>query len=352
MAVRKTAVHHLTLKPVPPFDFDLSATIFSRGDPQFRNYEDDTFRQAIRVNGTPAIVRIRSAGTVEAPVVKVEIRAGRGLTRSELETARRLIARMFNLDMDLKPFYRAARADPVMSRFVKTLCGLKSPTTPTVFEALVDSIIEQQISLIAAQAMQNRLIRKFGEKVELDGETCFLFPTPERLAAAGIAELKSCGLSGRKAEYIKSIAAMVASGELDLDKFEGYKDIGEIRDELTSIRGIGNWTAEMTMIRGLHKMDSFPADDIGLQAKMTHYYGKQGRATSDDLRRIAENWGEYRGLGGYYMIMAHHVGVEPAGSWPEFWSEAPWTGGNKNTQGSGATSRRKPDRKANKAAGG
>jgi DNA-3-methyladenine glycosylase II len=340
-ATRESVTQHLTLKPVPPFDFDLSATIFSRGDPRFRFYEDGKFKQAVSIDGTPAILTVTSAGTVEEPVVKVELKPRRELSRHELEEARRLITRMFNLDMDLRPFYKATKSDPVMTRLVKNLYGLKSPITPTVFEALVDSIIEQQISLIAAQSMENKLIRKYGEKVKAAGETMYLYPTPERLAAASIADLRTCGLSGRKAEYIKSIARMLASGELDLDKFDGYDDIDEIREELKAIRGIGDWTAEMTMIRGLHKMDSIPADDVGLQAKMTHYYGKDGRATREDLNRVAQHWGKYRGLGGFYMIVAHHVGVEPTVSWPEFWGKGGRKTASKAAQGKRAPSRKK-----------
>lgn len=332
--------HHLRLKPVPPYDFELSAAIFSRGDPQFRNFEDGVFRQALRIDGAVAVVAVRSRGTVEAPALDVEVISNSELSRGELARARKLMTRMFNLDMDLGPFYEHSKGDPVMSRIVARLYGLKSPTTPTVFEALVDSIVEQQISLVAAHSMQNRLIRKFGDSVTLNGEKSYLFPTPERLASASIAGLKGCGLSSRKAEYIKSIAKMVSTGELDLDAFEGYEDIDEIRSELTSIRGIGDWTAEMTMIRGLHKMDSFPADDVGLQAKMTHYYGKPERATSEDLRRIAEKWGSYRGLGGYYMIMAHHVGLEPAGSWPEFWGKSAHSSRKSMPQGRDRVSRR------------
>ena len=346
-AVREAVTHRLTLKPVPPFNFDLSATIFSRGDPQFRNYEDGKFKQAVRVGDSVALLTIWSTGTVEEPVLRAELKSDRELSRKELDAARRLVTRMFNLDVDLKPFYRAAGGDPVMARFIKNLYGLKSPTTPTVYEALVDSIIEQQISLIAAHSMQNKLIRKFGEKFTAGGETFFMYPTPETLAGASIAALKSCGLSSRKSEYIKEISHMVVTGELDLDKFDAYQDIGAIRDELKAIRGIGDWTAEMTMIRGLHKMDSFPADDIGLQAKMSHYYGKEGRASSDDLRRVAENWGSYRGLGGYYMIIAHHVGIEPAASWPQFWGKHGGhgqAGGKRSTAGaktaSGGASRR------------
>jgi DNA-3-methyladenine glycosylase II len=112
-ATGKTVTQHLTLKPVPPFDFDLSATIFSRGDPQFRFYEDGRFKQAVRVDGIPAILTVTSAGTVEEPVVKAELKSGRELSRHELEEARRLVTRMFNLDLDLRPFYKATKSDPV-----------------------------------------------------------------------------------------------------------------------------------------------------------------------------------------------------------------------------------------------
>jgi DNA-3-methyladenine glycosylase II len=343
----RTSVHHITLKPLPPYDFDLSARIFSRGDPQFSNYEDGTFKQAIRIGSRMALLTITASGTVDAPVVHAELRADRPLSRSDLAHARGLITRMFNLGLDLKPFYKAASGDPVMSRFIKNLYGLKSPTTPTVFEALIDSVIEQQISLIAAHSMQNKLIRRFGDRLEIDSETFYLFPVPEVLAGASMTSLRSCGLSGRKAEYIKEISHLVATGQLDLDRYETYDDIDAIREELKSVRGIGDWTAEMTMIRGLHKMDSFPADDVGLQAKMSHYYGKDGRADRDDLRRVAENWGEYRGLGGYYMIMAHHVGIEPTVSWPEFWGKG--RGHSKKAQGAqgmSGPSRRKAPRRA------
>jgi DNA-3-methyladenine glycosylase II len=246
---------------------------------------------------------IRSTGSVEEPELRVELKTVEELSPSDVRKARAMVNSMFNLDMDLKPFYKAVKGDPVLSGLARKMYGLKSPTTPTVFEALVDSIIEQQISLIAAHAMQSRMIKEFGDPLTIEGTTYYMFPTPEKLSAARIEELKSCGLSTRKAEYIKDVAMLVASGSLDLDKFEGYDDIEAIREELSSIRGIGRWTAEMTMIRGLHKMDSIPADDIGLQAKISYFYGREHRVSSDELREIAERWGKYRGLGGYYLIM-------------------------------------------------
>jgi len=306
----KTFTKRFTIKAVPPFDFDLSARIFSRGDPQFRTYEDGRSWQLIKIGRKPALCVIRSTGSVEEPELRVELKTVEELSPSDVTKARAMVNSMFNLDMDLKPFYKAVKGDPVLSGLARRMYGLKSPTTPTVFEALVDSIVEQQISLIAAHAMQSRMIKEFGSPVTIEGTTYYMFPAPEKLSAARIEELKSCGLSTRKAEYIKDVAMLVASGNLDLDKFEGYDDIEAIREELSSIRGIGRWTAEMTMIRGLHKMDSIPADDIGLQARISYFYGRENRISSDELREIAERWGKYRGLGGYYLIMAHHLDLE------------------------------------------
>jgi DNA-3-methyladenine glycosylase II len=303
-------VKRFTMKPVPPFDFDLSARIFSDGDPQFRTYDGALFHQLLRIDGRLILCTISSTGTVEAPGLKVELRSDGELSAADVRRARAMVDSMFNLQIDLKPFYRAVKGDPVMSRLAGRMYGLKSPTTPTVFEALVDSIIEQQISLIAAHSMQKKLIRAFGDTLELDGETYYAYPTPEKLASVSVDKIRACGLSGKKSEYIKDISMMVAAGTLDLDRFEGYDDIDEIRGELKAIRGIGAWTAEMTMIRGLHKMDSIPADDIGLQAKISHFYGKAGRVSSDELRQVAQGWGKWRGLGGYYLIMAHHQGLE------------------------------------------
>jgi DNA-3-methyladenine glycosylase II len=305
-------VHRLAIRPVPPYDFDLSARIFSGGDPQFRDYAEGEFRQALRVDGRIALLSIKSKGTVDEAALRVAVVSDDRLSRGELEKVRALVVHMLNLDMDLKPFYRAVSGDPVMSRLTRSLYGLKSPTTPTVFEALVDSIIEQQISLASAHSMQRRLIRRYGDTADIGGATWYLYPTPAALGRATLRGLQDCGLSRRKSEYIRDVSAQVDDGRLDLDAFESFQDTGEILEELKRVRGIGDWTAEMVMIRGLHKMDSLPADDIGLQARVSYFYGQQGRASADDLRRVAGNWGRYRGLGGYYMIVAHNLGLEAA----------------------------------------
>lgn len=302
-------IARLRIKPLPPFDFGLSSLIFTGGDPQIRSYDGEKYWQVLRTNRKAALVIIRSTGTVDEPRLVVELKSKGELTPAEVAGTKRNISMLFNLDMDLKPFYKAVKDDRVMARVVKNLYGLKSPTTSTIFEALIDSITEQQISLIAAQGMQVKLIKAFGDRLAIDGGTYYAFPTPAKLAGAAPASLRACGLSGRKSEYVRDISTLVAAGELDLEKFRGYESNEGITEELCRIRGIGVWTAEMTMIRGLRRMDAIPADDIGLQADVSYFYRKGEKISSDELRGIAEGWGKWRGLAGYYLMVARRTGL-------------------------------------------
>lgn len=165
--------------------------------------------------------------------------------------------------------------------------GLKSPTTPTIFEALTDSIIEQQISLKAARTMQSRLIRSTGKRPASEGQVYYCYPDAATLAGTPDPVFRECGLSTRKGEYIRGISRSIAAGDLDLEGFRRYRDTDEIIREMTRIRGIGKWTAELTIIRGIHKLDAFPADDVGLQRIISRFYRGGRKISAEEAREIA-----------------------------------------------------------------
>jgi DNA-3-methyladenine glycosylase II len=299
----------IDLSPVPPFDFGLSASIFSEGDPQIRSYREGAFRQVLRVEGRLVLVTVVSEGTVDIPKVKVRVQPGPP-PPDVLEAAGRVVTCLFNLNLDLSLFERAVRADPVMSAIARRLRGLKPPRTETVFEALVDSITEQQISLAAAHGIGRRVIRTFGDSLELEGRTSYAFPTPERLADASPEELRSCGLSWRKAEYIAGIARRVRDGTLDLEIHAPEEDTQAIIRELLALRGVGVWTAELAVLRGLSRLDAIPAEDLGIRRAISRYYSRTSRVDTGEARRIAEAWGGWRGLAAYYLLVAEWHGIE------------------------------------------
>ena len=197
-----------------------------------------------------------------------------------------------------------------MSQIAKQLYGLKNPTTPTVFESLVDSIIEQQISIKVAIALEEKLIKKFGDHLEVEGEICFGFPTPQALAVASVDQIQQVGLSRRKAEYIREVAELIVAGKLDLEHLKNLEDAQEIIRELDAVRGIGVWTAELTMLRGMQRLDALPADDLGIRRVISTYYC-DGRT----LKRLRQEkslkaWGTRKGLAAFYLIIAEVRGIK------------------------------------------
>jgi DNA-3-methyladenine glycosylase II len=282
----------------------MSATIFSDGDSQIRKYEKGRFWQVISVDSKMLLAIVTSTGTVDDPELLVKLESCEKTSRSDKERAGEIIYILFNLNLDLKPFYEQSKTDSVMAHLTRKLRGLKSPATPTVFEALVDSIVEQQISLNVANKMEERLVKTFGGVLSLDKEVYYAFPTPQKLASASVHKLRDCGLSQRKAEYIRDVSKMIIDGKLNLEKLKDHEDADDIITELDRIRGIGTWTAELTMVRGMQKLEAFPADDLGLRRVIAHYYNNDREISSEEARIIAEKWGRWKGLAGFYLIMA------------------------------------------------
>jgi DNA-3-methyladenine glycosylase II len=257
----------LEIVALQPFSFDLSAEIFANGDRQLRSYEKGRFRQVIRANGKLILATVESVGTVDKPKLSAELNSDRELTQEDKKKAEEAIRVLFNLNFDLAPFYEETKSDKVMAHLTQKLWGLKSPTTQTVFEALLDSIVEQQISLKVANSMEKKLIKKFGDALDLEGKVYYAYPTPQRMALASVEELRQCGLSQRKAEYITSASMLI--------------------------------------------LEALPADDLGLRRAISHYYCGGKAVTGSQAREIAKGWGKWKGLAAYYLVVAETLGIEP-----------------------------------------
>jgi DNA-3-methyladenine glycosylase II len=305
-----TFTENFTVHPLGPFDFDLSAQIFSSGDPQIRSYVNGVFYQVLKINGNLVLVKLSSKGTIEQPRIGVELKSNKLLTPKDNQTVEDAVYFIFNLDFDLCNFYEDVENDLVMHHLAKQLYGLKSPTTPTVFESLVDSIVEQQISLKVAQSMEKKIVKKFGESLTIDGNVYFAYPTPQSIADSSISEIQQVGLSLRKAEYILNAAKLIVDGKLDLEQLKGNPNPEQIIAELDAVRGIGVWTAELTMLRGMQRLDALPADDLGLRRIISMVYRRGKPINAAETREIAKAWGKWKGLAAFYLIIAEIKGIK------------------------------------------
>ena len=305
-----TFAETFALQAFSPFNFDLTSQIFESGDPEIRRYENGEFTQVLRINGNLVLVKITSSGETQEPKIIVELKSNKPLTTKDKQAAEETIRFIFNIGIDLCSFYKDIERDHTMSQIARQLFGLKNPTTSTVFESLVDSIVEQQISIKVAQTIEQRLVKKFGENLTIDGKVYYAYPTAQNIATAKLCDIQQVGLSLRKAEYILNASQLIVDSKLDLEQMKNEKNSDQIIAELDRIKGIGVWTAELTMLRGMQRLDALPADDFGIRRVISRYYCSGKPIKTIEAREIAEVWGTWKGLAAFYLIIAEAKNIK------------------------------------------
>lgn len=182
--------------------------------------------------------------------------------------------------------------DPVMRRLIETYPNPSFEKHTDYYSELVDSIISQQLSVKAAQAIEQRFKDLF------DGT----FPTPEQIVSQDIETLRSVGLSRPKARYIQDLAQKIIDGDVRFDTIDSLSN-DEIIAELTRVKGIGEWTVHMFLMFCMVRLDVLPVGDLGIRNGVTILYDLSTTATPDDVRRIAEtnNWRPYESVASWYV---------------------------------------------------
>ena len=215
---------------------------------------------------------------------------------------------ILGLNFPLQDFYEFTKSDPILSDLTKKFTGLRPTLTPNLFEALVTSITAQQINLRFAFSVRSRLVKAFGESIELKGQTYYAFPTPERLAMANPDFLKKLQLTTRKSEYIIGIAEEIATDKLNLAAFPGMSD-DEISQTLLPMRGIGRWTVDWLLARGLGRGNAAPVGDLGVRKAIQRFYFNGEKKSEEELRKFASKWGEFSNLAIHYLLKGLMLGI-------------------------------------------
>ena len=263
-------------------------------------------RRVVRVDGRALLVDfafpVRGKAEVRVCVLRdAAARGGRQVERSRVVPAlRRLAADVWSLADDLRCCYRLLGADPAMAPLVRQCRGLRNVRTPNLYEALAIAILNQQISVAAAEAIRRRLHAALGDRLAFAGTTYIGFPSPRRLRATSPRTLRGLGLSRQKARYILEVADRAAAGLLEPARFDGVSD-EEAITMLMDVPGVGRWTAEIALMRGLGRRDIFPAGDLGLIVAAQRVFGHAVRLREDEMRVLAERWKGWRTYGALYL---------------------------------------------------
>ncbi|HEX9867269.1 MAG TPA: hypothetical protein VGC99_01520 [Candidatus Tectomicrobia bacterium] len=290
-----------SIHPKAPFNLNLTLQRYRLfGQDAAHAYVDGVYHRVIEIADRLWLYALDEAGTPDDPMIRVQILGGRPQARHQVAVEAD-VYHSLSLDVDLLPFYDWAKDEPILAQLIGRCYGMRPPRAPTLFEALVTSISAQQVNLAFATTTRSRLIRRFGRSVNLDGSVFYAFPSPASLANASLQELRDMQFSWRKAEYIVNLAQLVATRELRLEEFSQLSN-DEIIARITQVKGLGRWTADWLLARGLGRGEVIAAGDLGVRKAVGKFYDGGQLPSIDDIRLFAARWGIFQNLAVHYLL--------------------------------------------------
>ena len=298
-----------SIRPMAPFDFDLTAGFrtYYRGTYGTDSLNHGVYRRLLDLGDKLVLASVRATGSIDDPELVVEL-SGDELSQEETSTASQQVAWLLGTDQDLSSFYRLAEGDPVLSETVASLRGLHLPRSASVFEALVLTIVGQQIAGNVARIVRTLVIETYGPHRTFQGQEFFSFPRPEIIAAAPVEDLRQLKLSWRKAEYIKGIAEAALDTDGGLEIYHYLTD-EEIVQRATKLRGVGQWTAHWVLVMALGRPDAFPAGDLALQRVISNRYFDGQQQSAQQIEEFSQRWSPFRSYATAYMFTALRRGM-------------------------------------------
>jgi AraC family transcriptional regulator of adaptative response / DNA-3-methyladenine glycosylase II len=268
----------------PPYDWKgMLAFLSPRATPGVEAVVNGTYRRTISLNGNDGYFEVSLDENSNVLVVRLQF----GDPRSLFFITER-IRTMFDLNADWASIVQSLRTDPVLATQVDSGPGLRVPGCWNGFELATRAILGQQITVKGATLLAGRIVSSFGKPFSSADGLTHLFPTPEVLADA---KLTRIGLTGARADAIRSLARAVCDGRIS---FESVADSDTLLNRLSELPGIGKWTAQYVAMRALGEPDAFPSADLGLLRAMA-------LGTSRELERHAEAWRPWRAYAAMYL---------------------------------------------------
>lgn len=293
---------HFLIEPPAPFRLDLTVwALRRRAHNEIDRWDGHVYQRALSLGEGAAAFELVDEGELDAPRLAVTLAGDRVDGRAEAE-ARAAVAKVLGLGVDLSGFAAMAAADSSLNGLAAHMRGLKPPRFPTVFEGLVNGIACQQLSLTVGVHLLNRLTAAYGPVATALSEGLHAFPGPTELADVDPIELKALGFSLAKARTIVASARAILGGDLDLEGLEGEED-GAVLERLTSLHGVGRWTAQYVMLRGLGRLHIFPGDDVGARNKLEAFLGLEESLDYEGVESVVSRWAPFGGLVYFHLLL-------------------------------------------------
>ena len=282
------------MQVVAPYRLDLTVSVLRRLSTNVVDVltRDGHYMRVLTGESGPVIVDVVQ---LRADALRVTIDGN----ASDHGWALALVQRMLGVDRDLAHFDLAAARLQWLRQLAGRMHGVKPPRYPTLWEAFVNTIAFQQVSLQAASAIARRLIVASGHPVECDGVQLYAFPSIEQVLGAKAIVLRTIGFSVRKIETLRRAGEALASGELGEAMLEEQASV-DAAATLQRIKGIGPWTAAVMLLRGLGRLDVFPVRDTSVTQNLALVSGR----SSIDVAAIMKALRPQQGMLYYHLLLA------------------------------------------------
>jgi DNA-3-methyladenine glycosylase II len=299
----------LFLEPIPPFRLDLTVwTLRRRPDNAVDRWDGQTYRRVLPLPAGPVEVAVTQVGPPAAPRLRVAV-AGQPLRSAVRAAVSSALERLLGLHIDLAGFYRFAARRHHLGPLARRFRGMKPPRFATVFESLVNAIACQQVTLTAGLRLLNRLAADHGAALPGGEAAAHAFPRPDDLAGLRPHELRRLGFSRQKGRAMIELARSITAGRFDPDGLAELPD-EEAVERLRGLRGVGRWTAEYVLLRGLGRLHVFPGDDVGGRNNLRRWLHLAEPLDYEGTRRTLARWQRYGGLIYFLLLLAR---LEEAG---------------------------------------
>jgi DNA-3-methyladenine glycosylase II len=240
--------------------------------------------------------------------------AGAGASTAHLFEAEELTRRVFSLDLDGAAFQRrVGKADQVIAGLQRRFPGLRPVLFATPFEALCWAVLSQRTRMSHAAHLRSRLVAALGPKIMMDGGELTAFPAPEHVLAAGGELVGVVGLPVVKANRLERLAERAARGDFEPRRLREMSD-ERARGWLEQSPGIGPWTSEFVLIRGVGRSDLLPRGEWRLLSAVQRYYNLAERPSFEELERLSQAWEGFRSWAAFLLRAALHIDTRGIGA--------------------------------------
>jgi DNA-3-methyladenine glycosylase II len=300
----QAAVHRFSIGVPSPFRLDLTAwALRRRAHNAVDSFDGRRYQRTLVLDGQPVEATVCQQERDGTPLLAVQLRGPEGALSGERAAgSRRVLERTLGLQADLRGFYRLAERDAALWELAQRFRGMRPPCFPSVFEAVVNAIACQQLSLTAGIHLLNRLAQRYGPCISATPPARPGFPTPHRLATASPAALRELGFSLAKARAVTDLARLVATGDLDLEALRDASD-DQALAILLGLTGVGRWSAEYTLLRGLGRYHVLLGDDVGARNNLRRRFGLAAGADYDAVAALSRRWQPYGGLVYFHLLL-------------------------------------------------